>query len=249
MPGRWSPRSIRRTSPRRWWRRAFRSATPRSSPSSASPAASASPSSNIKARAPTSRASPPCPRARGRTPETFDAPTLLLPKIRAVVAAAARPTAAGSVRDELSNVLEGAASKRGQRIAAFQRGDDAPVRVLEFVPSYVWFFLKLSGLLFVYIWLRATLPRMRVDQMMNVAWKFMLPMAFTCVPGASQSRRSTGSCELVQVQTTSAPRRISSAVPPSRRLHRRISTSPRTTRWPAASPRSSPRRTAASTCS
>ena len=59
------------------------------------------------------------------------------------------------------------------------------MRALEIVPSYVWFFLKLSALLFVYIWLRATLPRMRIDQMMNVAWKFMLPMAFTCVIAAA----------------------------------------------------------------
>src|SRR5947199_637737 len=69
----------------------------------------------------------------------------------------------------------------GLAATLFLGGWHAPVRVLEIVPSYVWFFLKLSALLFVYIWLRATLPRMRVDQMMNVAWKFMLPMAFTCV--------------------------------------------------------------------
>src|SRR6266513_1726524 len=73
----------------------------------------------------------------------------------------------------------------GLAVTLFLGGWHAPVRVLEFVPSYVWFFLKLSSLLFVYIWLRATLPRMRVDQMMNVAWKFMLPMAFTCVVAAA----------------------------------------------------------------
>ena len=69
----------------------------------------------------------------------------------------------------------------GLAVTLFLGGWHAPVRALEIVPSYVWFFLKLSALLFVYIWLRGTLPRMRVDQMMNVAWKFMLPMAFTCV--------------------------------------------------------------------
>src|SRR5438309_4199925 len=73
----------------------------------------------------------------------------------------------------------------GLAVTLFLGGWHAPVRVLEIVPSYVWFFLKLSALLFVYIWLRATLPRMRVDQMMNVAWKFMLPMAFTCVIAAA----------------------------------------------------------------
>src|SRR6476619_760746 len=69
----------------------------------------------------------------------------------------------------------------GLAVTLFLGGWHAPARLLEIVPSYVWFFLKLSALLFVYIWLRGTLPRMRVDQMMNVAWKFMLPMAFTCV--------------------------------------------------------------------
>jgi NADH-quinone oxidoreductase subunit H len=73
----------------------------------------------------------------------------------------------------------------GLAVTLFLGGWHAPARVLEFVPSYVWFFTKLSGLLFVYIWLRATLPRIRVDQMMNVAWKFMLPMSFTCVIAAA----------------------------------------------------------------
>ena len=73
----------------------------------------------------------------------------------------------------------------GLAVALFLGGWHAPARVLEIIPSYVWFFVKLSALLFVYIWLRATLPRMRIDQMMNFAWKFMLPMAFTCIIAAA----------------------------------------------------------------
>jgi NADH-quinone oxidoreductase subunit H len=45
------------------------------------------------------------------------------------------------------------------------------------VPSYLWFFAKLIALIFVFIWIRATLPRLRMDQLMNFAWKFMLPMS------------------------------------------------------------------------
>ena len=67
----------------------------------------------------------------------------------------------------------------------FLGGWHAPIRALEFVPSYIWFFAKLGALLFVYIWLRGTLPRTRVDQIMNFAWKFMLPMAFTCMIAAA----------------------------------------------------------------
>src|SRR5246127_2172757 len=73
----------------------------------------------------------------------------------------------------------------GLGVTLFLGGWHAPARALEFVPSYVWFFAKLSALLFVYVWVRGTLPRIRVDQMMNVAWKFMLPMAFTCVVSAA----------------------------------------------------------------
>ena len=73
----------------------------------------------------------------------------------------------------------------GLGITLFLGGWHAPARALEFVPSYLWFFAKLSVLLFVYIWVRGTLPRTRVDQMMNFAWKFMLPMAFTCIVAAA----------------------------------------------------------------
>ena len=73
----------------------------------------------------------------------------------------------------------------GIAVTLFLGGWHAPIRVLEFIPSYVWFFAKLSVLLFMFIWSRGTLPRARVDQMMNFAWKFMLPMAFTCIIAAA----------------------------------------------------------------
>jgi NADH-quinone oxidoreductase subunit H len=73
----------------------------------------------------------------------------------------------------------------GLAVTLFLGGWHAPFQWLEFIPSYLWFFLKLSILLFVYIWLRGTLPRTRVDQIMNFAWKFMLPMAFTCLIAAA----------------------------------------------------------------
>src|SRR3989449_61 len=69
----------------------------------------------------------------------------------------------------------------GLAATLFLGGLHPPLRGLEFISSYVWCFAKLSILLSVYIWVRGTLPRTRVDQMMNFAWKFMLPMAFTCI--------------------------------------------------------------------
>src|SRR5689334_12774051 len=73
----------------------------------------------------------------------------------------------------------------GLAVTLFLGGWHAPLPWLAFIPSYIWFFAKLSVLLFVFIWVRGTLPRTRVDQMMNFAWKFMLPMAFTCLISAA----------------------------------------------------------------
>jgi NADH-quinone oxidoreductase subunit H len=73
----------------------------------------------------------------------------------------------------------------GLAVTLFLGGWQSPIRALEIIPSYVWFSAKLSALLFMFIWIRGTLPRTRVDQMMNFAWKFMLPMAFTCIIAAA----------------------------------------------------------------
>jgi len=69
----------------------------------------------------------------------------------------------------------------GLAITLFLGGWQAPMGFLGFVPSYLWFFFKLGVLALVFIWIRGTLPRIRIDQVMNFTWKFMLPMAFACI--------------------------------------------------------------------
>ena len=71
----------------------------------------------------------------------------------------------------------GMLSIAGFAITLFLGGWGAPFSFLEFVPSWAWFFAKLFCAIFFFIWLRGTLPRLRQDQLMNFAWKFMLPMS------------------------------------------------------------------------
>ena len=45
------------------------------------------------------------------------------------------------------------------------------------LPGWMWFLIKLVGFLFFYIWIRATFPRLRYDQLMGLGWKVLLPLA------------------------------------------------------------------------
>jgi NADH-quinone oxidoreductase subunit H len=65
----------------------------------------------------------------------------------------------------------------GLGITLFLGGWTSPLSVLTWVPSYLWFFAKLLVMIVMFIWVRGTLPRLRMDQLMNFAWRFMLPMA------------------------------------------------------------------------
>jgi NADH-quinone oxidoreductase subunit H len=58
----------------------------------------------------------------------------------------------------------------------FLGGWNAPFG-LTIVPGIVWFVLKAGLFIFMYIWLRTTLPRLRYDRLMNFGWKVLLPVA------------------------------------------------------------------------
>jgi len=50
-----------------------------------------------------------------------------------------------------------------------------------FLPGIVWFFIKTFAVIFVCIWVRATVPRLRYDKVMKLEWKFLLPAALANV--------------------------------------------------------------------
>jgi NADH-quinone oxidoreductase subunit H len=52
-----------------------------------------------------------------------------------------------------------------------------PIGLLDFIPGLVWLALKAGFLMFVFLWLRATFPRYRYDQLMRLGWKVFLPVS------------------------------------------------------------------------
>jgi NADH-quinone oxidoreductase subunit H len=45
------------------------------------------------------------------------------------------------------------------------------------IPGIIWFLIKVAVFIFLYIWLRTTLPRFRYDRLMAFGWKILLPLA------------------------------------------------------------------------
>ena len=52
---------------------------------------------------------------------------------------------------------------------------------LNVIPGPIWFILKISFVLFVFLWMRATTPRYRYDQLMRLGWKIFLPFSLLWV--------------------------------------------------------------------
>ena len=53
------------------------------------------------------------------------------------------------------------------------------------LPSWLWLMIKSYALIIVMMWFRGTLPRLRVDQLMAFAWKFLLPLALVNMMAAA----------------------------------------------------------------
>jgi NADH-quinone oxidoreductase subunit H len=73
----------------------------------------------------------------------------------------------------------------GLLVTLFLGGWQAPLPFLDIVPSWAWFLGKICFIAFTMIWVRATLPRLRIDHLLAFAWKFLLPMSFAAFLSAA----------------------------------------------------------------
>jgi NADH-quinone oxidoreductase subunit H len=60
--------------------------------------------------------------------------------------------------------------------------------VARFIWPTIWYVLKTSVFVFLFFWLRASLPRLRYDQLMNIGWKFLIPIAMVWIPLSAAAR-------------------------------------------------------------
>jgi NADH-quinone oxidoreductase subunit H len=61
-------------------------------------------------------------------------------------------------------------------VLMFLGGWDAPVAALDFIPGWIWLGLKTFVVVSMFIWIRATFPRFRYDQIMRLGWKIFIPV-------------------------------------------------------------------------
>ena len=61
-------------------------------------------------------------------------------------------------------------------VTFFMSGWDGPAA--KYI-GWLWFMIKIGIVVFLFIWVRATFPRLRIDQLMALAWKFLLPLSLT----------------------------------------------------------------------
>ena len=59
-----------------------------------------------------------------------------------------------------------------------------PWSPLDFIPGFIWFIGKASFLLFLFLWVRPTFPRLREDQLQKFAWKILIPVSLALILAA-----------------------------------------------------------------
>jgi NADH-quinone oxidoreductase subunit H len=49
--------------------------------------------------------------------------------------------------------------------------------IMDFIPPIVWFFLKTFFIIYIIMWFKWTFPRLRIDQLLTLEWKYLLPIS------------------------------------------------------------------------
>jgi NADH-quinone oxidoreductase subunit H len=62
------------------------------------------------------------------------------------------------------------------------------IPILPAIWPVLWFLLKTGAFVFLFFWLRASLPRLRYDQLMNIGWKFLIPVGMLWIPISAAAR-------------------------------------------------------------
>jgi NADH-quinone oxidoreductase subunit H len=116
-------------------------------------------------------------------------------------------------------------------VTLFLGGWQAPFAFLEFVPSYLWFGLKLFALILLLIWIRGTLLRLRIDQLTRLSWKFLVPLALINLGNAAFWSLTANLSPFLQIARWFAA--IALVLVPFMLIGRRLSTglAPRTYRY------------------
>jgi NADH-quinone oxidoreductase subunit H len=47
---------------------------------------------------------------------------------------------------------------------------------MDFIPPFVWFFAKVFVVVYIMMWFKWTFPRLRIDQLLTLEWKYLLPV-------------------------------------------------------------------------
>ena len=63
----------------------------------------------------------------------------------------------------------------------FLGGWYSPISLLNFIPGFLWFGMKIVIFVILFVWIRAALPRYRYDQLMSLGWKTFLPLSIATI--------------------------------------------------------------------
>jgi len=82
-----------------------------------------------------------------------------------------------------------------------------PFGFLDFIPGWIWLAIKVFVVVTMFLWVRATFPRFRYDQIMRLGWKIFIPVTWSgsWSWACGSSRRSTSGSEQHDPQARCAP--------------------------------------------